>query len=478
MNTAINTTAPAPPRSGRHRKVVGVLAFLAFAVAGVFAVKMFVDWRLRADWAGAEAETDQLDPGWRLKEVLARLQPIPDDQNSALLIRELADRKPKPGASVDADISRSKLFNYYPPFARYSVEQIAIIEKALDKSREKLQSSHKLKDMPRGYLPVADPEDLNAVAGREHIAALQVVNWLKWDAILLAHQAKYQQAAESCQAIRNVARSMEEGQGYLVLAIQSNCYGWGVSETLERVLAQGQVPTETLLILQKDLENDAKENFFLRAVRGERIYSHVLFESVRDGKLPPDQIRGLDTGKWSFWWHSKFPATYLHDYPEYLRQMNQLVEIAKLPSHELSKPIATHAATAKIGSPFTNMVLTSRLAENIQGLSSLRSTMAAIASERYRMARGNWPQSLDVLVQEKYLAEAPLDPVDGKPLRFRVTNDGIVIYSIGLNGIDEQGNMRRHGFIGASDDMGFRLWDERFRGQPPVAPVELKKKKR
>jgi hypothetical protein len=75
------------------------------------------------------------------------------------------------------------------------------------------------------------------------------------------------------------------------------------------------------------------------------------------------------------------------------------------------------------------------------------------------------------------LSAVSADPVDGAPLRMRATADGIVVYSIGKNGIDEQGDMRRHGVLGAGDDQAFRLWHEEFRGRPSVVPQEAKKKK-
>ena len=87
------TTAPAPARPRRRRWLFFVLALLAFVALGFFAVKNYLDWRLRADWADAEAEADRLDHGWRLDEMLAARQPISDEKNSALLIRDLEDNR-------------------------------------------------------------------------------------------------------------------------------------------------------------------------------------------------------------------------------------------------------------------------------------------------------------------------------------------------------------------------------------------------
>src|SRR5438132_1467056 len=56
----------------------------------------------------------------------------------------------------------------------------------------------------------------------------------------------------------------------------------------------------------------------------------------------------------------------------------------------------------------------------------MRSTIAALAAERYRLADGRWPESLAGLVP-KYLSEVPKDPYDGAPLRLRRLGDGVVV---------------------------------------------------
>ena len=152
--------------------------------------------------------------------------------------------------------------------------------------------------------------------------------------------------------------------------------------------------------------------------------------------------------------------------------MNQIVEIAKLPMHEWKPKVAEYQAMVeKSGNPLGDLVITVNWPEVIKSQSNLRSAIAALVSERFRLARNAWPKSLQILVKEKYLANVPTDPINGASMRFHATADGVVIYSIGENGIDEHGNMGRHGFKGRSDDRGFRLWDERFRGQPSIAPV-------
>jgi hypothetical protein len=67
-------------------------------------------------------------------------------------------------------------------------------------------------------------------------------------------------------------------------------------------------------------------------------------------------------------------------------------------------------------------------------------TVTAIALKRYQLKHGNCPPDLNSLVPE-FITTVPLDPVDGKPLRYRPNADGtFLLYSVGENGMDDGGN--------------------------------------
>jgi hypothetical protein len=75
-----------------------------------------------------------------------------------------------------------------------------------------------------------------------------------------------------------------------------------------------------------------------------------------------------------------------------------------------------------------------------------------IALERHRLAHGAHPETLAALVP-KFLTEVPLDPCDGQPLRYRLQSDGSpVVWSIGIDGIDEGGKPHRN------RESGDRVW--------------------
>jgi hypothetical protein len=65
----------------------------------------------------------------------------------------------------------------------------------------------------------------------------------------------------------------------------------------------------------------------------------------------------------------------------------------------------------------------------------------AIALERYRLAHGEFPGSLDALAPQ-FIALLPRDVIGGGPLHYRRTDDGqFVLYSIGWNKADDGGTV-------------------------------------
>ena len=78
----------------------------------------------------------------------------------------------------------------------------------------------------------------------------------------------------------------------------------------------------------------------------------------------------------------------------------------------------------------------------------------ALALERYRLATGKLPEDLNALVPQ-YLAQVPIDPFDGRPLRYRRTDPGYLLYNVGEDGQDNGGLERDQTNRGAPYDWCF-----------------------
>jgi hypothetical protein len=65
----------------------------------------------------------------------------------------------------------------------------------------------------------------------------------------------------------------------------------------------------------------------------------------------------------------------------------------------------------------------------------------AIALERYRLAHGEYPPSLDALAPQ-FMEKVPHDVTNGQPLHYRLSSDGqFVLYSVGWNETDDDGEV-------------------------------------
>jgi hypothetical protein len=94
----------------------------------------------------------------------------------------------------------------------------------------------------------------------------------------------------------------------------------------------------------------------------------------------------------------------------------------------------------------------------------LRCAVAGLAAERFRIAHGSWPKELDDLAPQ-FLTATPLDLFDGKQLKLRRFDDGMLIYSVGPDGADHGGKVNRKLSPSEPQDFGFRLWDVARRRQ-------------
>jgi hypothetical protein len=103
----------------------------------------------------------------------------------------------------------------------------------------------------------------------------------------------------------------------------------------------------------------------------------------------------------------------------------------------------------------------------------LRCAILMLAAERLRKAQGHWPQNVDELAL-RVVAKVPIDPFDGKPLRMVRTEDGLILYSVGEDGVDNGGKLSDRPNV-AGTDCGLRLWDAPGRRQPPKPQDESEK---
>ena len=73
-------------------------------------------------------------------------------------------------------------------------------------------------------------------------------------------------------------------------------------------------------------------------------------------------------------------------------------------------------------------------------LAMLEACRTLLAAERFRLARGRWPESVAEIPKELLPNPQP-DPYDGRPIKRARREDGLTFYGIGPDGKDDGGQV-------------------------------------
>jgi hypothetical protein len=187
------------------------------------------------------------------------------------------------------------------------------------------------------------------------------------------------------------------------------------------------------------------------AMRGERAFAIESFENQRRTReLVMPVTKGLIVTNHLY----LMPAAYFYQNELAFAQMHQrwilpLVDVAK---HEVSpgKLRAAETALHKEMSSFSPykaqaLLLFPALGKVVKKFAIVQSDVdlarVACALERYRLAHGGYPDTLEVLAPQ-FMADVPHDLINGQPLHYRRLNaDHFVLYSVGWNEKDDGGQV-------------------------------------
>jgi hypothetical protein len=456
------------PRRRRWWLWIGLIGVVLIGSVGLFAYWYRVlrpQWELQA----AMAEADRLDPGWRLEELEAKREEIPDEENGAIVAQTAARGIPNSWYTKEMD---DMMKNMSPPVL-LSENQACILAGELFQVDAALVEARKLVNLPRGRHAIVWSPDFFSTLMTHAQDLRKVTRALVCDAVLRAHEGDMPGAIQSIQAAINAARSLGDEPLLISLLIRLACRNMAFSH-LERVLAQGESPAPLLASLQQLLEDEEAQPLLLIAVRGERAGWARFVQAVDKGLVPANDIRMLlDSHTQDQSVVRKAINDILPVVPELpgaavFRYLTEVVEAAKLPVERqevidgLKAPKLFDEEEPIFSSAYSKTAKSYR-----RGQALLRCAILMLAVERFRQEQGHWPDWLYELVPT-YIKGVPKDPFDGAPLRYRRLADGFVIYSIGPKRTDRIGTLFRAGIgpLPPDCDLGFQLWDPDKRRQP------------
>jgi hypothetical protein len=476
-------------RFRRKRAILAIFGLFVLFVVGLYFYQVrSADQRLQR----AIEEASAADPNWRMIDLEAHRREVPDSENGMVQAMTALSLLPAPwpnwysrpaNETPEAQQAREALASSFADLdspAQLSAAQTQALRGEWQRAAAAIHAARKMIDFPYGIQRLNWTRDYFSTLLPNTQKIRELANVLSYDIYLQVQDRDFAQAVRSARALLNTGRALGDEPTLISQLVRIAIDTLTYSRT-ERILAQGEPAPADLLALQRAIEQEAEEPLLYYGLRGERASFDGFLENVQTGEIPFKDLSNILmlTRSWGrgssrgIEVQEKLEAlaillTIRSQRAEALDYMNQMVEVSRLPPEEQFPKLRDMESRNPQELPFIIRLLGSGSWK--VGLASLRvraqhrSTAVALAAERYRQVHGRWPASLGELLPA-YLTAVPLDPFTGQPLKLARHDQGIVIYSVGPDGVDNGGVINAINPAAKGSDIGFRLWDVQFRRQ-------------
>ena len=473
-------------RWGRCKRLLRKLAIASVGLALLIVIVrtgivLLADYRLDH----LENELDRTDPHWRYDDILANSEQIADADNSTLVLMSAAASLPQNWPSTPASHARSREIVYepsnlldplprrlerLPSNRRLNSRSTKELRLELDALASVLDRARPIVHLPRGYIAVSRKRNHVQIDPPAHaIAAYDIGRLLFCDAVMRIHEGDAAQALDRVRGIINTGRSVAGEPSWYSHLVHLSDNRLALN-ALERILGHGSIDpkeiTATALLLAE--EETSLQALLKRSMRYERAELVRMLELLSKGDLDLHDWRNEQKNDWhdrAYAWLYKRPAlrfNLVHS----LGQMNRLIMTLDLPYQSRLEVIQQLTSELKRTEDddreASSMAMLLPTMEHVihystRSCAMLRCARVALALEQFRMKNGVWPEHLRDLVPN-YLDEIPMDPFRQDFLHMKATDEGLIVYSVGPDGVDDDGNIDADTRWMVGSDLGFRLW--------------------
>jgi len=298
------------------------------------------------------------------------------------------------------------------------------------------------------------PVDLGDVFSLPHLSELKTgVRMLNLEALLHIENNDPELAVRSLKSALGAARSLEKEPLVASQLVRVACQALTVT-ALERLVNRIELTDKQLVELSRGLavaEEHSSDS--TRAFIGERCWGLSLF-NMPSSKLLPflADYRG-HSSKSRLETNLRVLALDLRRFAGltdreaiiYLDFMGDFIKANQRAIEGRGEAVRT-VINAKLESAWKRDLFLSSLVPNLsrvglinlRGMAHVRVARTVLAIQRYQLAAGKLPEVLEDLVPT-YLEAVPMDPFDGRELRYEKLGVGFVVYSIGQDLHDNGG---------------------------------------
>ncbi len=386
----------------------------------------------------------------------------PKEQNAAETYQQsfAAQEKTAPRWQYD-DLMRQ--VNDAPPRSPLAEALHRQMSEFLDANAEALRLLHEAVNRPASCYPLDFSKGVQMLL--PHLAKLrQGVRLLQIEALVAVEDGDTRRALDAVAAAIAAGNSVRQEPILISQLVRVACHGVTL-EAVSRMMSMAALSDGELVQLGKDLRAAEDPGGLTRALAGERALGLTAFDHPEQVLSNIPEVQGFGPGLVSAA-GSLIRVTGIagSDRQRYLSFMDEMVTASQRPLYEaiaLMDAMQPRLQAGRSWIPSFTDALVPALVHTgnvfARDAANISSAETAAAIERYRLANGNAvPEKLEQLVPA-FLADAPVDPFDGKPLRYRQDETGYSVYSVGENLRDDGGKPAGQDQRGRPADLVFRV---------------------
>ena len=355
----------------------------------------------------------------------------------------------------------------------WSADEFPEFSKWVQRNEEPMAAILAASDQPRYYSPLVSPEDAGLLLAELELtqktreAAIRV---LSMSTMLELQKGDIPRALELSLACHRLSRLVSEHPtliGQLVAYAESAIASVGD----EQIILSGQLSAQQASNYRRQLSQLSEYRLMKSVINdGERLISLDTMIMFNQGRISGEELGREVALQWMF---DPNPSMGLFNevYDEITVAMEQDDLTSRIQSlqaieqrtHANSRPNYLRMVMGMLVS--TRLAVSEQVGKMIVGLFVPALTQVVISRERarirqelvdmgyvlaeYRAETGSFPDSLDTLVPEQF-DELPIDPYSGETYRYKLTDSGFLLWSVGPDGLDDGGRDHR-----GADDIPF-----------------------
>jgi len=392
---------------------------------------------------------------------------VPDNQNAALRLTQAFDlRRLYPDGRSNL-ISNFKLPKRGEPL---SPEQAELLRGHITMNEARLKKTDEAMKLPASRYPIDCTKLMNTLL--PHLAWLdEIVQLHQFAAFLALESGNLSSASSNIVTMLTLAGTLDHEPLLVSQLVRLKLVGRAFS-TLERRANTGAFSSVEVANLAAAFEQAHPSHMGARALIGERAMTIPYFRMTRAeaAKINPPK-NGDNSLKDSLAPYNgpvilKLIGYYELDYGSYLIAMNKAIALLSNspPDNLRASRYLGHVGEASTERQRTlsSLLLSAYTGvprrEN-EGIANQRLALMALAVESFRNETGRPPKRLDELTP-KFFAKVPQDPFTGFELKYRRTEKGYVVYSVGPDQQDHGGleiSSKKDSFDKKSYDITFTV---------------------